>query len=81
MIVSNNPLSYVPNEATAAAMLSGGMIQTMGTKAQILRDVVWPCLRGEQPRLPVSAGMGEVVFTNLKTGKVERVTLPRREGN
>ena len=42
---------------------------TMGTKTQIMENVVRRCLRGEEPRLPTSAGMGEFLVKDFKTGE------------
>lgn len=61
-------------------MLSGGFSTTQGTETEIFKDVVLPCLRGEQPRFPISAGMGETVMSKTENGRTvvqSRNELPR----
>jgi hypothetical protein len=71
-IIHHNKLDSTPSGPTAAAMLGGGLIMTMGTKSQIMEDVVRRCLRGQEPRLPTSAGMGEGFVKNFNTGEETR---------
>jgi hypothetical protein len=53
----------------AASMLSGGLSTTQGTETEIFEGVVFPCLRGNQPHFPITAGMGEFVTTKIEDGR------------
>ncbi|GFJ77991.1 hypothetical protein Phou_021710 [Phytohabitans houttuyneae] len=68
-LIHGNTFDDAMRVPEAANMLSGGMSMTQGTETEILEDVVFPCLRGEQPRFPTSVGMGEFVRTTVEGGK------------
>jgi hypothetical protein len=53
----------------AASMLSGGTSMTQGTETEIFEGVVFPCLRGDEPRFPITIGMGESVMTKIEAGR------------
>lgn len=80
-LIHGNQFEDSQGLGVAQSMLSGGLSSTMGTEAEIFEDVVLPCLRGEHPRFPVSAAMGEGVWTGIENGRTvirDREKLPRR---
>jgi HEAT repeat protein len=68
-LIHDNRFEGTQGLAESASMLSGGISMTQGTETEILEDVVYPCLRGESPRFPTSAGMGETVMTKIEDGR------------
>jgi hypothetical protein len=75
-LIHGNQFDDSQGVGEASSMLSGGLSATQGTEAEIFEDVVFPCLRGEQPRFPVTAAMGETVHTQVENGRT--VTQGRR---
>jgi hypothetical protein len=53
----------------AASMLSGGASYTAGSEEEIFANIVFPCLRGEEPKFTFSAGMGEFKMATVRDGK------------
>ncbi len=78
-VIHNNKLSSTPTGPTASAMLGGGGITTVGPKNQLINDVVWKCLRGEEPKVPIGVGMGEFIMINQETGEREQVKLGEKD--
>ncbi|MDG6105050.1 HEAT repeat domain-containing protein [Dactylosporangium aurantiacum] len=76
-LIHGNRFADTQSSGEAASMLSGGMSLTQGTEREIFNDVVLPCLRGERPRFPISAGMGESVTTKIEDGRT--VVTGRRD--
>ncbi|MFF4896271.1 HEAT repeat domain-containing protein [Streptomyces sp. NPDC001068] len=68
-LVHGNRFEDSQGMGESASMLSGGLSSTQGTETEILENVVFRCLRGEQPRFPVSVGMGEHVTTRVDNGR------------
>jgi len=68
-LIHNNLFEGSLTISEAASMTSGGLSTTQGTETEIFHDVVLPCLRGERPRFPMAAGMGEFVTTKIEEGR------------